>query len=191
MLAEVFEAERGKIRFSRPEYPLQIDERIRDIPGYEGYYQVTDFGRVWSVKSRKWMGPVPYSKGRYLKVNLSKNGKVTNHDLHQLVCSAFNPKPEYKYEFKLEIAHKDGNGHNNRLDNLIWKTHSENELDKKLYGRGNNGERNNHAKLKEYQVLEIREKYANGIGTTQLSQEYKVSSHQILMIVQRRHWQDI
>ena len=96
----------------------------KDIAGYEGYYQVSNKGNVYSVERRDVMGrecggitlrPRPHRDG-YLQVGLYKNGIVKNKSIHRLVLEAFIPNPK-----KLpEVNHKDENPSNNELSNLEW-----------------------------------------------------------------------
>ena len=97
--------------------------------GYEGYYQVSNMGRVKSLERKckcrsngiktihcKILTP-GVDKG-YLKVNLLKEGKQKQYTVHRLVATAFLPN-ENNYPY---INHKDENPSNNRVDNLEWCT---------------------------------------------------------------------
>lgn len=89
-------------------------ENWRDINGYEGLYQVSDEGRVFSVRRNMIMKPT-VNKGGYLIVNLTaKDGKQKVYNLHTLVANAFLEKTGD------EINHKDEDKTNNRIDNLEW-----------------------------------------------------------------------
>lgn len=99
----------------------------KDIEGYEGKYQVSNYGRVKSVKrtARNGRGyrivPEKILEGvdnghGYLQVNLSKDGKIEQPLVHRLVATAFLENPMgYK-----EINHRDENKENNRAENLEW-----------------------------------------------------------------------
>lgn len=96
----------------------------KDIVGYEGLYQITSDGKVWSLKNCKFLKPLLSGpKGKeYYYVCLSKNGVKKNHKIHRLVAEAFIPNPN-----NLPIVnHKDENKENNRIDNLEWVTSKEN-----------------------------------------------------------------
>lgn len=94
----------------------------KDIEGYEGYYQVSNWGNVRSLDFRR-RGTVSLlrqnkaSQG-YLIVRLFKNKKWKNCYVHRLVGMAFLENPNC---FK-EINHKDENKQNNHVDNLEWCT---------------------------------------------------------------------
>ena len=90
-----------------------------DVNGFENY-QVTDDGRVWSKKSKKYLKQ-SYSNG-YKVVTLYNNEKARNYLVHRLVANAFLPNPNgYK-----EINHKDEDKANNNVENLEYCDHSYN-----------------------------------------------------------------
>lgn len=91
------------------------DEEWRDVKGYEGLYQVSNWGRVKSFcKSEKIL--VSFSLGNYLGVKLRKNGNNKTCTVHRLVASAFIPNSK---GFS-QVNHKDENKQNNDVNNLEW-----------------------------------------------------------------------
>lgn len=97
----------------------------RDVIGYEGLYQVSNFGRVKSLYKGRLLS-LWQNKYGYLLANLRK-GKVQKHKLvHCLVAEAFIEKPVVNSDKKLEVNHIDGVKTNNTVDNLEWVTRSEN-----------------------------------------------------------------
>lgn len=102
----------------------QIEGEIwKDIFGFEGYYQVSSMGRI---KSLKYQGGPRIMRGGsawgYKNIKLTINYVNTYFRVHKLVALAFLPNPDNK----LEINHKNGIKHDNRLENLEWATRSEN-----------------------------------------------------------------
>ena len=93
----------------------------KDIEGYEGLYQVSKLGEVYSFKSNKYLKKLT-NKGGYLRVQLCKHGKVTNQSIHRLVAEAFIPNPDNKPQ----VNHIDENKGNNTVSNLEWVTAKEN-----------------------------------------------------------------
>ena len=94
---------------------LEIWENIR---GYEGLYQVSNYGRIKSLhKNGKIINGYIDGKG-YMHVALSKNGKKKWFRIHRLVAQAFIPN----HDNLPIINHKDENKLNNRVDNLEWCT---------------------------------------------------------------------
>lgn len=111
-----------------------MQEVWKDIPGYEGIYQVSNMGRVLSVKFGPKSVAVPLrqtpkimsasrSSSGYFHVQLYKGGKSSTKLIHRLVAEAFIPNPDNLPQ----INHRDGNKANNRFDNLEWVTVSENQ----------------------------------------------------------------
>ena len=91
----------------------------RDIEGYENLYQVSNLGRVRSLKYNKEKILKPANNGGgYLKVGLSQNNKTKQYLVHRLVATAFIPNPN-----NLPVVnHKDEKHSNNSVDNLEWCT---------------------------------------------------------------------
>lgn len=111
-------------------------EEWRDIPGFEGYYQASNCGKIRSIDRY-----VPHNcgvgfrliRGRILKqqvmtqtqyysVMLSKDGKAKSHTVHSLIALTFLQK---RNETDI-IDHIDGNRQNNILTNLRYVSHKEN-----------------------------------------------------------------
>lgn len=87
----------------------------KDIEGYEGLYQVSNLGRVKSLKFGKEKILKPRDNGiGYLKVILFKDGKGKHLYVHRLVAQAFIKNPENLPQ----INHKDENPENNFVENL-------------------------------------------------------------------------
>lgn len=89
-------------------------EEWKDIEGYEGLYQVSNYGRVKNVRTNQILKIAHNQKG-YQHVCLINNGKHTKK-IHRLVAQAFIPNPN---DF-LQINHKDKNKDNNIHTNLEW-----------------------------------------------------------------------
>lgn len=135
--------------------PQPTQEQWRPVPGYEGYYEVSDHGRVRSVErvltrsnGRKYtvrqqiMATFTEPKG-HMVVTLNGDGKRsgTNRLVHQLVLEAFvGPRPD-----GLVASHWDDNPERNHVSNLRWASYSENTYDQIRNG-GHNHARKTHCK---------------------------------------------
>ena len=100
----------------------------KDIPDYEGYYQVSNLGQVRTFQQSSdftdWKILKPtMDKDCYLSVTLTKNGERKAYKIHRLVISTFSPITD---EEKLEVNHINEIRYDNRLENLEWITHKEN-----------------------------------------------------------------
>lgn len=94
-------------------------EEWRDIPGYEGLYKVSNYGRI---KRNGRLKTFRIDRGGYCTVWLSRDSVQKNFKVHRLVAQAFLPNPNNK----LTVNHIDGCKQNNVVENLEWATHSEN-----------------------------------------------------------------
>ena len=99
-----------------------IGEVWKPIPNYEGFYEVSNMGKVRSVyRYRRVLKPMISNTG-YERVDLFKNKHREQLSVHRLVAMAFIDNPNAK-PF---VNHKDENKLNNSADNLEWVTHVEN-----------------------------------------------------------------
>lgn len=118
-------------------------EHWLDIAGYEGFYQISDQGRVRSVSRRvqhgngelqiksRFLSLQTMIRGGYASCVLYRFGAGENARVHILVAVAFiGPRPKGQI-----IRHLDGNPKNNRVSNLAWGTQSENLFDTVRHGR--------------------------------------------------------
>lgn len=107
-------------------------ETWKPIAGYEGYYEVSNKGRVRSLgrikrngrrANPRMLNPKKQHNG-YLNVHLfDADGACKSFKIHRLVAAAFLSNPEGK----AQVNHKDGNKANNFVENLEWMTASENQ----------------------------------------------------------------
>ena len=99
-------------------------EEWRDIPGFDGDYQVSTTGIVKSYKRSARGKILKQYEDRYgyLKVVLYKNDKPHYFTVHRLVAMTFLPKMEGENS----VDHIDFNRKNNNLENLRWCTEKEN-----------------------------------------------------------------
>ncbi len=101
------------------EIPFSFEE-FKDIENYEGIYQISSYGRVYSVKRGKFLKP--QSDKGYLQVRLYKNKKGKFYLIHRLVATAFIPNPLHLPQ----VNHINEIKTENHVENLEWCTASYN-----------------------------------------------------------------
>ncbi len=89
------------------------------IDGYDNY-EVSIYGEVRNIKTGNYLSGGVNNCG-YLKIGLTKGGKVKQFQLHRLVAQAFISNPENK-EY---VRHHDGDNLNNEALNLYWQSYEE------------------------------------------------------------------
>jgi hypothetical protein len=103
-----------------------MDEIWKDIKGYEGKYQISNFGRVKSLKrdyrhKDRILKPLPKEK-EYVRVHLMDKGNEEWAYVHRIVAETFIEKKE-----GCDIVnHLDNNPSNNNVNNLEWTTYKGN-----------------------------------------------------------------
>lgn len=109
----------------------QIKEEWKPIEGFEGFYEISNFGRVKSLRMRggrkdRILKNVVNPDG-YEHLTLSCNKKTRDATIHRLVAESFIPNPDNLPQ----INHKDQCKTNNHVENLEWCTakHNVNYLD--------------------------------------------------------------
>lgn len=105
-----------------------MEEIWKDIPGYEGLYQVSNKGRVYGIKRKNILAAAPNEKG-YMYVVLCKNNRMKSYRVHRLVMTAFIGNVK-----NMDVNHIDGDKKNNALSNLEYLTHYDNMQHAKLSG---------------------------------------------------------
>lgn len=96
-----------------------------DIPGYEGLYQASTYGRIKSIPRNGTKGCIikqVITSNGYYRTKLSKNNVTKNHFVHRLIAITFIPN----YNNKETINHKDENKLSNLVSNLEWLSLKEN-----------------------------------------------------------------
>lgn len=160
-----------------------MNEIWKDIEGYEGLYQVSNFGRIKSFKSFKSKILKPsLQSAKYLQITLCKNEKKSVL-MHRLVAKAFIVNPNNLPW----VNHIDGNKLNNNVDNLEWNTEKEDCENKRKRNVIPKGENHGRAKLTEKQVSTIKE--LKGQYTyKKLGEMFNVTKYAIYLIYKNKNW---
>ena len=163
-----------------------------EVPGY----LVGDDGLIYSLWTPAgtgrigWeIGTVPRAlsaypigrNGAYLGVAFRRGGRTVRASVHAVVMESFGGPCPVGHE----VCHEDGNGHNNRLDNLRYGTKSSNQADKRRHGTHQDGERNACAKLTDTQVDEMRHLRSAGMKLRELAERFGVSESTVSRIANR------
>lgn len=175
-----------------------MTENWQPVKGYEGIYDVSDWGNVRRVY--KGFAPTPYKllvlrldKKGYQTVGLSHEGKCKRCFVHRLVAFAFlGDSPAGKPE----VNHINGVRDDNQRGNLEWCSHAEN-IRHSVYVLRNivppaapikRGSENGASSLTEQDVTEIRALYAGGMKQRDIAEKYSVTQTHISRIVRREIW---
>lgn len=187
---------------------MPAQEQWRPVVGFEGYYEVSDQGRVKSLArlcpcrpGRRWrkvheriLKPIPVKTRLDGVQRLIVMLQAADRDLvkwcriHCLVLEAFvGPRPTPQHESR----HLNCNPSDNRLVNLRWGTKAENHADTLRMDHILRGERHPGAKLTDAQVIEIRRLRAAGVSGPVIAAKFGITHHLTYMIANRQVWKHV
>lgn len=169
--------------------PIDIipGEEWRPVVGHEGLYEVSDHGRVMSIRrtvtvySARFAGPCTRRveprilkeslSGGYARLVLSRDRIKRGVAAHTLVLEAFvGPAPPNH-----ETAHFDGDRGNNMLTNLRWATKADNAKDKIRHGTVIRGEKVKRATLTDHQAGEAKRRLRLGHRQVDIARDLGVT----------------
>lgn len=174
-------------------------EEWKDIEGFDGFYQVSNTGKVRSqgssngLKDGKWhLRSLSPTHDGYLRIRLVRGGRDITQRVHTLVARAFIPNPN-EYD---TVNHIDGDKTNNNVENLEWADRKQQmrhayrlRLKKPMQGK-----LNANAKLTDDDVRYIREHYIRNskeFGTVALGKKFGVTNRVIGLIVARKSYKNV
>jgi hypothetical protein len=167
-----------------------VGEEWRDVVGYEKRYEVSDRGRLRTVRTGRVHKGALNADG-YITVRLTlQPGKTQTHYLHRLVCLAFHgppPTPEHV------VNHVSGKKLDCRPRNLAWTTRAENTAHARALGLlvGPRGTRNANAKLTDEVVVTLRRRSVGGTTYAQLGRELGVAGATVYRAVCGHTWKHV
>lgn len=167
-------------------------EGWRDVVGYEGYYEVSDMGRVRSlsrltVQNSNLIGRVLKNSlngtGGYAAVSLAKDGCTKRRKVHLLVLEAFvGPRP-----VGMQGCHRNDDPSDAALSNLRWGTPESNHDDRKAHG-AQKGESHNLSVITEATARKIKAMLAAGESASSVALELGVKKHIVANIKYNHSW---
>lgn len=185
---------------------MNINEEIwKDIIGYEGFYQVSNLGRIKSlpritardertikILTGRILRLNRDERGGYLKVSLSKVGKTKKVNVHRIVALSFLENPNNLPQ----VNHINAIKIDNRVEDLEWVSRSDNS--KHAYRMGLMSHfsifctEKHYSKIRREDILKIRELYSERHKTQrEIAIEFGLSQSQISAITTRRSWKNI
>jgi hypothetical protein len=172
-------------------------ETWKDVPGYEGIYQVSDLGQIkrvggWTdgrrIRTRR-MRRFDLSDNGYLRITLHRDRRKLRLPVHLVVLSAFvGPLP-----FGYQGNHKNGIRSDNRLENLEYVTPSQNHQHSlKVLGRElPHGTDHWGAKLTVADVLEIRRLRKSGVMAKDIAPRFGIADSAVSTISRGVAWKHV
>ena len=177
-----------------------VNEVWEDITGYEGFYQVSNFGdvrscdRVSDVPEGKRNGYKRILKSKamilrlnkqgYFRVGLTRNSQSKDYFVHRLVAFAFLDG----YFDGAEVNHIDNCPSNNSASNLEYVTRKGNMAHAAALGRMEKGSDRHNAKLKESDIPKIKSRLALGHSQRKIAKDYSVHQRVIWLIANGKSW---
>ncbi len=173
-----------------------VQEEWRQIIGFEGRYEISNYGRVKSLVIRLKCGWKirKLSKHRgYNLLTLKKNGKSYRKSCSRMILESFIGTPRNPI---MQAAHLNNIPLDNRLKNLKWCTPQENSDHKKIFGTELKGSRNGMSTINEDTAIKI---YKDSLkinlnkrgSAAVLAKKYNVTRSIIFHIAKKRRWKHV
>lgn len=156
-------------------------ENWKDIPGYEGRYEVSDLGRVRNAVTKR-MRKIYIGLDGTCSIVMSDRKKRTTTTVAKLVASSFLPQSPGDEE----VMHIDSDNSNNAVTNLRWMSRSERML---LQGV-TRGERNGNAKITAAEACEIR-MLAETLTRKEIALLFKLTKSGVANIINKMTWRHV
>lgn len=163
-----------------------MKEIWKDVKGYEGLYQVSNLGRIRSLRNNYMILKLGTDQDGYNHFTPCRNGTQTTKKIHRLVAQAFIPNPKNK----IQVNHKNGIKLDNKVTNLEWSTDKENKNHAWKNGLVTAicGDKHYNHKLTEKDVIYIRK---SKLSDQQLADKFNVHKSCINGVRNRYTWKHI
>lgn len=168
-------------------------EEWRAIPGWEGFYEVSNQGRVRSLDrvthGRRYPGRVMHQSRiyGYAVVSLNKRSVKKTVRVHRAVLEAFVGPPPLDHVG----CHIDGDKEHGVLSNLKWATQKENIEDCRRHGTLPMGERHGLAKMTAERIIQMRLEWHGGAYPTALGRKFGISARSVWEACTGRTWRHV
>lgn len=175
-----------------------MSETWRDVPGFDGLYEVSSMGRVrsWKIQgntTRKAAKPritkLKQDRYGYNVAVLKKDGKNMHLKVPRLVLEVFVGPADDR-----QACHNNGQRTDDRLENLRWDTVAANAADRKKHGTQIYGTQAYNAKLTEEDVRWARSVFVRRhpeFGSVALARELGVSQSVMHAALTGKSWKHI
>lgn len=158
------------------------------IVGYEGHYEISNYGNVKSLKRNRVLIMSPSISQGYRLVSLCLEGISNSHRVARLVALHFVEGEKIQDE----VNHIDGITENDHYSNLEWTTRQENAIHACRVLKRNTGENHGAAKLKRQEVKEIKWILKTGIfNKAEIGRMYNVNVSTIRHISRGDSWKQV
>lgn len=174
---------------------IMMEELWKNITGYNGKYQISNYGRVKKSKrnrigrnshqilpERILKGGIVGRNVKYRSISLTINKKHKLYFIHRLVLIHFNRMPKEDEE----CNHIDKNPLNNHVDNLEWVTSKQNSL----HSRGNmskakQGEKHYGSKLSDEDALQVKKLRKQRVSHKEIAKKFNITIQDSINIATR------
>jgi hypothetical protein len=171
-----------------------MQEEWKYIHGYDNRYQVSNFGRVRSLRGRHnkpYREPLVLSAtfdgNGYLKVNLYCKQKLQSRTVHSLVAESFIGTRPINHD----VNHIDGNKSNNNLNNLEYLTKSKNKLHAISIGLIDTRKYRSNNKVSIDNVKIIKQLISEGRSDRQIGDMFKIHKATVNDIRHNKTWKEV
>lgn len=160
----------------------------KDIEDFEGLYQVSNLGRIYSIKNNKILKPTNNSlRTNRLYIKLYKDKVQYTFIIARLVAKAFIPNPNNL----ATVNHIDGNATNNKVENLEWLSNADNMRHAYKTGLQKSGHHRSTARYTEEDVIKMYELHDSGVSSNKIAEMYNGSGRSIRRILSGERYKEL